>query len=83
MVTNARLALSVVAVPDHTDAVRRVVLPREDLPPLHGMEVMLPGCFRTARLVPQGTELMLEEFGGRALLRLPGFSCHQMIELQS
>jgi hypothetical protein len=35
-----------------------------------------------ARLVPQGTSLPLEVNGDRVSLRLPEFSCHQMIELQ-
>jgi hypothetical protein len=55
----------------------------EDLPPLHGVEVTLSACFRTARLVPQGADLPVEHSGDRAALRLPAFSCHQMIELQN
>jgi hypothetical protein len=34
-----------------------------------------------ARLVPQGTSLPLEVNGDRVSLRLPEFSCHQIVEL--
>jgi hypothetical protein len=55
----------------------------EDLPALHGIEVTLAGTVRSARLVPRGTDLPVEQAGGRSILRLPAFSCHQMIELHS
>ena len=56
----------------------------EDLPPLHDVEVTLqwPSSIRSARLVPQGGELPLEREGDRVTLRLPAFSCHQMVEFQ-
>jgi hypothetical protein len=55
----------------------------EDLPALHDIEIGLPARFRRARLVPQGTELPVEPAGDRSILRVPAFSCHQMIELPS
>jgi hypothetical protein len=53
----------------------------EDLPALHDIEVTLATPFRRARLVPQGTELPVEQSATHSILRLPAFSCHQMIEL--
>jgi len=55
----------------------------EDLPELPGIEVRLPARFRRARLVPQGTDLPMEQSGNHSILRVPAFSCHQMIELPS
>lgn len=55
----------------------------EDLPALHGIEVTLAAPYRRARLVPQGTDLPVEQSGNFSILRLPAFSCHQMIELQA
>jgi hypothetical protein len=54
----------------------------EDLPALQDIEVTLPASFRTARLVPQGRDIPVERSGDRAMLRVPAFSCHQMIELR-
>ena len=54
----------------------------EDLPPLHGVEVTLQLPVNSARLVPQGGEVSLEKSADRVTLRLPAFSCHQMIELR-
>ncbi len=55
----------------------------EDLPPLHDVDVMLRLPVISARLVPQGEDVTLEKFGDRVTLRVPKFSCHQMIELNS
>ena len=57
----------------------------EDLPPLHDVEVSLrlPASVASARLVPSGTALPLEWHGDRVILRLPSFSCHQMISLSA
>jgi hypothetical protein len=54
----------------------------EDLPPLHDVEVTLRMPVKSAKLVPQGGEVALEQSGDRVTLRLPKFSCHQMVELQ-
>lgn len=54
----------------------------EDLPPLHDVEVTLRMPVKSAKLVPQGGEVSLEQSGDRVTLRLPKFSCHQMVELQ-
>jgi hypothetical protein len=56
----------------------------EDLPALHRAEITLrpPTRVSSARLVPQGISLPIEANGDRITLRLPEFSCHQMIELQ-
>jgi hypothetical protein len=55
----------------------------EDLPALHGVEITLrPRTSVTAaRRVPHGDALPIETHGDRITLRLPAFSCHQMIEL--
>ena len=54
----------------------------EDLPPLHDIEITLRLPVKTAILAPQGGELPLKKSGDRATLRLPAFSCHQMVELR-
>jgi hypothetical protein len=56
----------------------------EDLPSLHGVEITLrpPSSVSAARLVPQGTSLPLEVNGNQVSLRMPEFSCHQMIEIE-
>jgi hypothetical protein len=54
----------------------------EDLPPLHDIEITLQAPVKSARLVPQGGDVTLEKSGDRVTLRLPKFSCHQMIEIQ-
>ena len=53
----------------------------EDLPPLHDIEVTLQLPVKSARLVPQGADISIEKSGDRVTLRIPKFSCHQMIEL--
>ena len=53
----------------------------EDLPPLHDVEVTLQLPAKSAKLVPQGEEVSLERSEGRVSVRLPKFSCHQMIEI--
>ena len=53
----------------------------EDLPPLHDIEVTLQLLVTSARLVTQGGEILLKQSGDRVTLRVPVFSCHQMIEL--
>ena len=53
----------------------------EDLPPLHDIDVTLQMPVKSARLVPQGADISIEKSGDRVTLRLPKFSCHQMIEL--
>ena len=53
----------------------------EDLPSLHDVEVTLQLPVKSAKLVPQGGEVAIEKSGDRVTLRLPKFSCHQMIEL--
>lgn len=53
----------------------------EELPPLHDVGVTLQLPVTSARLVPQGGEIILEKSGDRVTLRVPVFSCHQMIEL--
>ena len=55
----------------------------EDLPLLPGAEITLrpPSSVTAARLMPQGTTLPLEVNGDRVSLRLPEFSCHQIVEL--
>jgi hypothetical protein len=57
----------------------------EELPPLHDVEIVLrlPHPLKSARLVPQGRALPQEPSGGRTILRVASFSCHQMIELNS
>ena len=37
---------------------------------------------QSARLVPQGGDVTLEKSGDRVTLRVPVFSCHQMIEIE-
>ena len=54
----------------------------EDLPSLHDVEVTLRLPVKSARLVPQGEVIKLEKSGDRVTLRLPAFSCHQIIELR-
>jgi hypothetical protein len=55
----------------------------EDLPLLPGAEITLrpSSSVTAARLVPQDVPLPIETTGDRITLRLPEFSCHQMIEL--
>jgi hypothetical protein len=53
----------------------------EDLPSLHDVEVTLQLPVKSAKLVPQGGDIAIEKSGDRVTLRLPKFSCHQMIEL--
>jgi hypothetical protein len=53
----------------------------EDLPPLHDVEVTLRLPVKSAKLVPQGGDVTFDKSGDRVSLRLPEFSCHQMIEL--
>jgi hypothetical protein len=53
----------------------------EDLPALHDVEVALRHPFKSATLVPQGIAIPLETNNDRVTLRVPKFSCHQMIEL--
>jgi hypothetical protein len=36
---------------------------------------------KSAKLVPQGGDVTFDKSGDRVSLRLPEFSCHQMIEL--
>jgi hypothetical protein len=57
----------------------------EDLPSLHGTEITLrpPSSVSAARLVPQDVPLTIETTGDRITLRLPEFSCHQIVELGS
>ena len=54
----------------------------EDLPPLHDVEVTLQLPAKSAKLVPQGEEVSLERSEGRVSVRLPKFSCHQMVEIK-
>jgi hypothetical protein len=56
----------------------------EDLPPLNDVEVTLrlPDEVRGARFVPSGEALDLVREGGKVILRVPRFSCHQMIQLE-
>jgi hypothetical protein len=54
----------------------------EDLPPLHDVEVKLRLPVKSAKLVPQGGEVALTQSGEGVTLRVPKFSCHQMIELR-
>jgi hypothetical protein len=54
----------------------------EELPPLHDVEVTLQVPAQSAWLVPQGEEIPIEKSGARVTLRLPSFSCHQMIEFR-
>ncbi len=53
----------------------------EDLPALGDVEVSVQGTFSSARLVPQNEPLPIEFRDGSSVIRLPGFSCHQMVEL--
>jgi hypothetical protein len=55
----------------------------EDLPPLHDIEVTLRLPVKSARLVPQDFPLMIETNGNRVTVRLPAFSCHQMVEFSA
>jgi hypothetical protein len=56
----------------------------EELPPLHNAEVTLrlPGI-KKAMLAPSGAAVELQQNGDAVTIRIPEFSCHQMIELQS
>ena len=54
----------------------------EELAPLHVIEVTLQRSATSARLVPQGGDITLEKSGDRVTLRVPVFSCHQMIEIE-
>jgi len=55
----------------------------EDLPPLQDVRITLNLSHevKSARYVPQGREVEVKREGGRITLLIPGFSCHQMIEL--
>ncbi|MFZ4598363.1 MAG: alpha-amylase family protein [Terrimicrobiaceae bacterium] len=53
----------------------------EDLPPLRDVEVSLRLPVASARLVPQGGEVSLEKDRDVVRVRIPEFSCHQMIEI--
>ncbi len=53
----------------------------EDLPPLHNSRINLRMPFKSARLVPEGKILPLENHANSVTLHLPEFSCHQMVEL--
>jgi hypothetical protein len=54
----------------------------EDLPPLHDIGVTLQLPVKSARLVPKGGDVTLKKSGDRVTLRVPVFSCHQMIEIE-
>ncbi|MFM8717084.1 MAG: hypothetical protein ACKOF3_09950 [Spartobacteria bacterium] len=56
----------------------------EELPPLHNTEVTLhlPGV-KKAILAPSGAAVDLKTSGDTITIRIPEFSCHQMIELQA
>jgi len=54
----------------------------EDLPPLHDVVVTLRMPVKSAKLVPGDGDVSIEQSDDRVTLRLPKFSCHQMIELQ-
>lgn len=54
----------------------------EDLPALHQIEVTMRMPFKSAQLVPQGEVVAIDKSGRHTTLRLPAFSCHQMIELR-
>jgi len=53
----------------------------EDLPPLHDIEVSLRLPLSSARLVPDGGEVTVGKNPDGLSVRLPEFSCHQMVEL--
>ena len=55
----------------------------EDLVPLHDVEVTLstPKPVRRATLEPQGKELPLGRRGGKVVLKIDKFECHQMVAL--
>ncbi|GHC05095.1 alpha-amylase family protein [Cerasicoccus arenae] len=57
----------------------------EELPSLHGIEVSLrlAESIRTARLEPMGVDLPFERVGELINIKVPAFSCHQMIVLKS
>jgi len=55
----------------------------EDLPPLMNTEVSLNFAVADAMLVPEGIPLEVIRSGGRSILRVPEFSCHQMVELKA
>jgi hypothetical protein len=57
----------------------------EDLTALNGTEITLRPAtpVNTARLVPQDFPLMIETNGNRVTVRLPAFSCHQMVEFSA
>jgi hypothetical protein len=55
----------------------------EELPPLHNAEVTLRlPMVKTATLAPSGVAVELERNGDMVTVRIPEFSCHQMVELQ-
>jgi hypothetical protein len=54
----------------------------EELPPLHDtvVHLRLPEKITKAVLVPDGTPVPFERQGGTVTVRIPEFSCHQMVE---
>jgi hypothetical protein len=56
----------------------------EELPPVFNTEVTLrlPGI-KKALLAPSGAPVELHQNGDTVTIRIPEFSCHQMIELES
>ena len=56
----------------------------EELPPLHGTEVhlRLPEKITKAVLVPSGNPVPFVRQGSTVTVRIPEFSCHQMLEFQ-
>jgi hypothetical protein len=55
----------------------------EELPPLRNAEVTLRlPMVKTANLAPSGAAVGLERNGDMVTVRIPEFSCHQMVELQ-
>jgi hypothetical protein len=56
----------------------------EELPPLHNTEVTLslPGKVKKAILAPSGDTVEFETNGDNVTVRIPEFSCHQMVEIQ-
>ncbi len=55
----------------------------EDLLPLNDVSVTLrlPKSVKSAKLVPQGTEIELGKAGGAITVKVDSFTCHQMVEL--
>ncbi|GAB4165037.1 MAG: hypothetical protein Fur0032_01490 [Terrimicrobiaceae bacterium] len=54
----------------------------EDLPPLVDVELGVRLPVKEAFLVPSGSRIPLEDRDGKWLIRIPRFSCHQMVELR-